>query len=236
MINKNLVISKICKSLPIISIFYLMASISASAINYSYEKPSHVLAGSLNEKEISTSPEQLILESKEISKDEYSLISRSDDERLYSVSDPAAEGYPCILYEFKIRYKGNATLIWEGYSDQPFIENVSIYVNLYLWNYSKNGWDLIINCTSFNVTNHNITDRTLLFNFSTISPYYVKNDYIYLLAVGPYGAGYSGGILATDYVAIKHEIKAKTPSPIYIVILAMLFIILFKMRKTIVHE
>ena len=204
------------------------------------EKPSHIWRGSLNRMEPKSSPEELIQKFKEISKDEYSKISASDDERLYVVSDPAGEGHPYTLYEFNIKYKGNITLIWEGYGAQPYRINMTRYARLYLWNHSKNEWNLIVNCTSFNTTENfstfNTADKTLLFNLSTTSSCYVKDNYMYLLAIGPYGEGYSGGILATDYVAIKHKaVPEKFSLWLYLImavaILILFVVVLFRIRR-----
>ncbi len=207
----------------------MIVSINTSAINYSYEKPLHIWEGSLKEEKTNASPEELIQKFKEISKDEYSKISASDDERLYVVSDPGGEGRPYSLYEFNIRYKGTITPMWEGYGVNPYW-NVRRYACLYLWNYSKSGWDLMINSTfeaTENYSSDYTADKTLLFNLSAISSCYVKNNYMYLLAIGPYGEGYSGGILATDYVAIKHEaIPEKFLLWLYLIIAVAILILL----------
>ncbi len=202
------------------------------------EKPSHIWSGSLNRMEPKSSPEELIQKFKEISKEEYSKISVSDDERLYVVSDPAGGGHPYTLYEFNIKYKENITLIWEGYGVNPYW-NITRYAYLYLWNYSKSGWDLIINSTFEATENYSsgyTADKTLLFNLSAISSCYVKDNYMYLLAIGPYGEGYSGGILATDYVAIKHEaVSEKFSLWLYLImavaILIPLVVALSKIRR-----
>jgi len=212
-------------------IFCLIISTNASAINYSYRSPSHIWISALKEAEAKSSPEELIYKFKEISNDEYSKISISDDDYLLATSgiEIYQRGHPYILYEFDIRYKGTITLMWEGYGVRPYW-NITRYAHLYLWNYSKSGWDLMINSTfeaTENYSSDYTADKTLLFNLSAISSCYVKNNYMYLLAIGPYGEGYSGGILATDYVAIKHEaIPEKFSLWLYLIIAVAILILL----------
>ncbi|UCE39345.1 MAG: hypothetical protein JSW00_09030 [Thermoplasmata archaeon] len=137
------------------------------------------------------------------SKHDLLLISSSDDDHKITQSQETeqVDGYPYNFYICSINKTINSIRIqWEGYASQPFMGNAEQKLDIYIWNVDELKWDKII---SQKWEGNDEMDKILKKDIQNVTNYISDKNTLYILIIGPFGAGNSTATLATDFIEIK---------------------------------
>jgi hypothetical protein len=137
------------------------------------------------------------------SKHDLLLISSSDDDRKITQSweTEQIDGHPYNFYKCSINKTIESLRIhWEGYVSQPFMGNIEQELNMYIWDVDELNWTKII---THKWEGNEETDKILKKDILNVTNHISDKALLYILIIGPYGAGDSTATLATDFIEIK---------------------------------
>lgn len=194
------------RNLVILGVIIILLCVSAGCISDDEKKTYDINCelvsaweGLASEENPTSSPEYYM--ERNFSSEQYLMVNSSDDNCILSQNSGSDDGYPYLLFKFKLEDTIKSLKItWEGYGSQPFMGSEESEVRLYLYNVNELIWDKI---GSKKWETDNTNDKVIKKEILKISNYKSSENEVYILVIGPYGAGNSTTTLATDFIEMK---------------------------------